>query len=229
MRDGGQGPEVLLGRRHRRAGFLPDIYVFPGGRLDPGDAAPSGFAEPLHPAVAEQLRRGSRGRPALAFARAALRETFEETGLLLGGTAAAAGATPTAGATASPIWRAFAASGLAPAFDRLDFVCRAITPTYSKRRYNTRFFLADGAAIAGELRGDGELEDLAWRSVSALAGLTIVDVTEFVLGEALRRWRLRCPIGSEPARLFCYRGETARWRIGGGRWQGPCEVAAGET
>ena len=215
IRDIGGKPEVLLGRRHGRAGFLPDIYVAPGGRVDPGDSAPSGFPEPLHPAVAKHLRTGSRGRPALAFARAAIRETFEETGLLLADAASAS-----AGQDAP--WSSFASAGVAPAFAALDFVCRAITPTYSKRRYNTRFFLADGSKAIGTLAGNGELEDLAWRRFDALGHLTIVDVTEFVLAEALRRWRRRVPPGREPPRLFCYRGDTARWRIGdGGTWRAP--------
>jgi 8-oxo-dGTP pyrophosphatase MutT (NUDIX family) len=217
IREGAGGPEVLLGRRNRRAGFLPDIYVVPGGRVDADDRLPSGYAEDLHPGVAAQLKAGNRARPALAFARAAIRETYEETGLLL----ADAGG-PAAVPARPPIWQAFADRGCRPGFDRLDFICRAVTPTYSKRRYNTRFFLADGAAVSGDLRGDGELEDLDWRRVSALRRLTIVDVTEFVLAEALRRWHLRIPIGSEPARLFCYRGDTARWRImGGGGWNPP--------
>jgi 8-oxo-dGTP pyrophosphatase MutT (NUDIX family) len=46
IRAGSKGePEILLGRRHRKAGFLPDIYVVPGGRVDTADHAPSGFAE----------------------------------------------------------------------------------------------------------------------------------------------------------------------------------------
>jgi 8-oxo-dGTP pyrophosphatase MutT (NUDIX family) len=213
IRDGRRGPEILLGRRHSRAGFLPDIYVAPGGRVDPADDAPTGFPEPLHPAISRQLRTGSRGRAPLAFARAAIRETFEETGLLV----AAAGA---AAATPGPPWQEFAARGVGPAFAALDFICRAITPTYSKRRYNTRFFLADGSAAIGELAGNGELEDLGWRSVADLGKLVIVDVTEFVLAEALRRWAQRAPVGREPARLFCYRGDTARWRIGAaGAWR----------
>ena len=217
IRRGSGGPEVLLGRRHGRAGFLPDIYVFPGGRVDRDDGAASGFKEHLHPSTIRQLKTGSRGRPALAFARAALRETYEETGLLLaaGGKAAA---TPAAGA----VWQAYGVRGGQPAFDALDFVCRAITPTYSKRRYNTRFFLADGSKAAGEIAGNGELEDLRWWPLTDLPRLPIVDVTEFVLTEALRRWQRRVPIGSEPARLFCYRGDCARWRmIGHGSWNPP--------
>ena len=217
IRGGGDGPEVLLGRRHRRAGFLPDIYVAPGGRVDHSDAADSGFAEDLHPNAIAQLKTGSRGRPPLSFARAAIRETYEETGLLLAADGKAS-ATP----AADPVWQAYGARACRPGFDALDFVCRAITPTYSKRRYNTRFFLADGARATGRLAGNGELEDLNWWPLAALPRLAIVDVTEFVLTEALRRWQQRIPIGSEPARLFCYRGDCARWRnLGRGPWKAP--------
>lgn len=218
LRDRAGHTEVLLGRRHRRAGFLPDIYVFPGGRVDRNDAEPTGFAEELHPDVAAQLRVGNRSDP-LTFARAAIRETFEETGLMLA--APAAHANPEIPAC---IWRDFITSDCRPRFEALDFICRAITPTYSKRRYNTRFFLAGGDSLSGEIRGNGELEDLGWRRVDALGELTIVDVTQFVLAEALRRWRLRTPAGREPARLFCYRGEQARWRMPGGSWQVPSSL-----
>ncbi len=225
IRRGVDGPEVLLGRRHRRAGFLPDIYVVPGGRVDRNDAADSGFAEDLHPNAITQLRTGGRGRPPLAFARAAIRETYEETGLLLASHGGAS-ATPAGGT----VWQAFGAHACRPGFDALDFVCRAITPTYSQRRYNTRFFLADGARAAGELAGDGELEDLKWRPLADLARLAIVDVTEFVLTEALRRWQQRVPIGSEPARLFCYRGDCARWRVAGRKpWNPPPPRVFGTT
>lgn len=217
FRQGAEGPEVLLGRRHRRSGFLPDIYVVPGGRVDAGDCRRSGFAEDLNPHVVAQLRPASGGRPPLAFARAAIRETYEETGLLLSGSGSAE-----AFPSKAPIWQAFAARKRRPGFDLLDFVCRAITPTRSRRRYNTRFFLADGAMVSGEIAGNGELEDLGWRPLAELKRLAIVDVTEFVLAEALRRWRQHAPVGSEPARLFCYRGVSARWRIlGDGRWNPP--------
>ena len=194
-------PEILLGRRHRRAGFLPDIYVVPGGRVDTDDHAPSGFAESLHPAVAAALASGGSRRPALAFPRAALRETHEETGLLVGH-AGKPVATPN-----QPIWQAYSAAGLAPQFGGIDFICRAITPVGSPRRYNTRFFLADGAQAVGSVLSTGELEDLAWRPVSALGGLHIVDVTEYVLKEALRRWQTRRPAGAEPPKLLNYRND----------------------
>lgn len=198
-------PEILLGRRHRKAGFLPDIYVVPGGRVDAADNAPSGFAESLNPAVSAALQSGGSRRPALAFPRAALRETHEETGLLVG-----ALGRPN-GTANQPIWRAYGAAGLAPDFGGIDFICRAITPVTSARRYNTRFFLADGAKAVGAIGSNGELEDLAWRPVSALSGLNIVDVTEYVLKEALRRWQVRVdegrPAGAEPPKLLNYRND----------------------
>ncbi len=225
IRRGTIGPEVLLGRRHRGAGFLPDVYVVPGGRVDAGDCRRSGFAEDLDPHVTAQLRAAGGGRPSLAFARAAIRETYEETGLLLTGTGARA-----ASPGKAPIWQAFAARKRRPGFELLDFVCRAITPAYSKRRYNTRFFLADGAMVSGEIAGDGELEDLGWRPVADLKRLAIVDVTEFVLTEALRRWRRHAPVGSEPARLFCYRGIRARWRVmGDDHWNPPPPRTLGDA
>ncbi len=203
IRAGSKGePEILLGRRHRKAGFLPDIYVVPGGRVDTADNDPSGFRESLQPAVAAALMSGGSRRPALAFPRAALRETLEETGLLVGQPGAADGP-----AAHHPTWEAYSAAGLAPDFDSFDFICRAITPVTSHRRYNTRFFLADGACAVGSVTGDGELEDLAWRPVSALSGLEIVDVTEYVLKEALRRWQARAPAGAEPPKLLNYRKE----------------------
>jgi len=179
LRESRRGFEVLLGRRHAKAGFLPDIYVFPGGRVEAADGA--GPSLRLAPAVAAELARAT-GKPAEAFVRAALRETAEETGLALAGEAMAT----------------------------VDFVCRAITPTYSRRRYNTRFLMADGAYAEGQLSGDGELEDLAWRSVTALDGLPIVDVTAFVLAEAIARRLRKLPPGAEPAVRFSYVGDTAR-------------------
>ena len=207
IRGGAKGePEILLGRRHGKAGFLPDIYVVPGGRVDAADHAASGFAEALHPAVSASLASGGSRRPPLAFPRAALRETLEETGLLVGqpGAAEAVADLPP---KVAPIWQAYRAAGLAPDFGALDFICRAITPVTSHRRYNTRFFLGDGSKAAGSVLSNGELEDLAWRPVSALGSLNIVDVTEYVLKEALRRWQARFPAGAEPPKLLNYRND----------------------
>jgi 8-oxo-dGTP pyrophosphatase MutT (NUDIX family) len=190
--------------------------VFPGGRVDDCDNAPSGFDEALSPALAAQLAQDRPGRDPLAFPRAALRETFEETGLLI-----AEPSSPTAlssqlqGASRperGDVWRAFAAKGIRPPFAHLEYVCRAITPTSSHRRYNTRFFLARGALAVGEIKGDGELDDLGWWPLAAIPRLNLVDVTAFVLEEALRLWREGRPRDGAFPPLACYRNEIFRVR-----------------
>ena len=134
------GAEVLLGRRSQGSRFMPGIYVFPGGRLSALDRRPSGFAEDL---AAPPPGLDARTRTRLAvFARAALRETFEETGLLLGLPMPAAAPADAATARAPDVWAAFARAGLAPAFGALGLVARAITPAASPLHFHTRFFVA---------------------------------------------------------------------------------------
>jgi 8-oxo-dGTP pyrophosphatase MutT (NUDIX family) len=205
IRDIGGGPEILLGRRHRGHSFLPNIYVFPGGRVDPADRRSSGYPEHFHPELLGRFPGPARS--AAAFVRAAIRETFEEAGLLLGRKAPAMVRPEPAG----QVWRAFRERDLMPSFADVRFVCRAITPTYSPRRFHTRFLLADGALCSGAIAGDGELEDLAWWPLDKIPALRLVDVTEFVLNEALALWRAR---GSRPPALFSYRGDLAVVRRG---------------
>lgn len=194
-------PEILLGRRHAKSVFLPDIYVVPGGRVDPEDHLPSGFRERLHPAVAKALRTGNLRRPPVAFLRAALRELHEEASLVVGGRGSGK-------PRAAAVWQAYAQSGRAPDFGAFDFLLRAITPVGSRRRYNTRFFLSDGGNAIGDLRGNGELLDLRWWKVEDLDRLNIVDVTWTLIRLALARWRGRVPVGREPPKLLIYCNNT---------------------
>src|SRR6185312_13702741 len=81
----GPAPKVLLGRRHAGHKFLPGKFVFPGGRIEAGDGAMAAVSE-LHPEAEAKLRVrvADATPPPRAFALATVRETFEETGLLLG-------------------------------------------------------------------------------------------------------------------------------------------------
>ncbi|MGF1607770.1 MAG: NUDIX hydrolase [Kiloniellales bacterium] len=219
IRDGRRGPEVLMGRRHAGHSFMPSVFVFPGGRLDLADRQPSGFAETLAapPPGTDQATR----RRLASFARAALRETFEETGLLLGEPLPRLDRTA-ALQPSQPVWRAFAAAGLAPGFAALRLVARAITPRHSPRRFHSRFFLADGAAarvvLGGRLGGSGELDDLGWFPVAEVPRLPLPEeVTELVLAEALahRAAARHARHGSGPARqvaLFRWVGSGERSR-----------------
>lgn len=80
-RKGPDGPEILMGRRSARHRFLPDMFVFPGGRLDPADYEVDKGA--FRRDVAERIGRHTDERRAKALGVAALRETDEETGLKL--------------------------------------------------------------------------------------------------------------------------------------------------
>jgi len=180
----GGATRVLLGRRHAGHKFMPGKFVFPGGRVEPGDRRMS-VAGPLDPVVEEKLNAQTR-RPAPGFARAlalaAIRETFEETGLALGVTAY--GAAPKAPAGA---WARFAAAGVFPALDGLDFIARAITPPRRPRRFDTRFFVADAALIAHRAPGivgpDAELVELVWTPLDEAARLDMPIITRVVLAE----------------------------------------------
>ena len=179
LRHGGDGVEVLMGRRLRRAAFMPDHYVFPGGRIDASDAR-ANPASPLDPSVTGHMKVAGRDSRARALAMAAVRETFEEAGLLLG----EAG---DVGPVGDETWRAIRDTGLAPALARLHYVGRAITPTTSRIRFHARFFMADSSHVTGELGGSGELVDLHWTPLDAALELPLADVTEYLVGEEIPR------------------------------------------
>lgn len=177
--------EVLMGRRRKRASFLPNIYVFPGGRVDAMDRhAPADLA--LHPDTLRLIRRHAPATASLPLALAALRETFEETGYLIARDATETDALEALPGT--PFWNAMREARAVPDLRRLDYIARALTPTMSHKRFNTRFFLVDANEARGELIDEGELEDLHWIALDKAHRLPIVDVTEFVLNQARRRW-----------------------------------------
>ena len=173
-RHGVKDVEVLMGRRSRSAAFVPDFFVFPGGRVNSGDYAVSA-ATPLDLAAAERMDVRGDASLARALAIAAVRETFEETGLML----AESG---DIGEVANAEWAHWKACGLAPQLDRLTYFGRAITSPISPIRFHARFFIALADALQGELAGSGELCELGFYPVSdVLAHMPIVDVTEFML------------------------------------------------
>lgn len=182
-----------MGRRHRDTRFMPGVYVFPGGRVDPADSRISGFAESIAPAPAGADLATQ--RRLTVFARAALRETFEETGLLVAEprpSPKAEARVPQGGDTTA--WQAYARAGLEPAFGALALVARAVTPAASPIRFHTRFFRTDGRAARGNLAGDGELEDIGWIPVNEIGRLPTAQVSTLVLREALDRTTRPVPL-----------------------------------
>lgn len=149
VRGKGDRLEVLMGKRPRKSRFAPDVFVFPGGGVEPGDYIAT-TARPLDPACAKAT--GAPLALAHALAAAALRETEEETGVVL------------------------------PAdHGALRLVARAITPVRSPIRFHARFFLADADTAIGDHTDSAELTDLAFRRIEDTTKLPLMDVTQAVL------------------------------------------------
>jgi 8-oxo-dGTP pyrophosphatase MutT (NUDIX family) len=183
----GPTPKVLLGRRHHSHKFMPSKFVFPGGRLEPHDAAMSTISD-LHPDIETKLNTRV-AAPSADFARAlaltAIRETAEETGLLLGVKRDEPPATP------GEIWSEFAKADVHPDLGQIHFIARAITPPRRPKRFDTRFFTADATAIAHTIEGvvgpDSELVELVWAPISEAAKLDLPTITGVILEELLAR------------------------------------------
>jgi 8-oxo-dGTP pyrophosphatase MutT (NUDIX family) len=169
------GIEILMGRRGSDARFGPGYYVFPGGTAIAADAEATPGSS-LRAEVSSQLKTSCVPGQDRQLAMAAVRETFEETGLLVG-------VPGDSGAIKERSWQAIRATGLAPALAKLAYVGRALTPNWSPIRFHARFFMADVTDAVGELNGDGELQDLQWFDLDRAAALRLMDVTEFMLGE----------------------------------------------
>ena len=185
LRVGHAGLEVLLLRRTRSAGFVPGAYVFPGGRVDASDAASEIVArmDGLDgPAAARRLQLPDGDPPALAYYLAAVREAFEETGILVG---LGPQGTPPATAAEDPEVDVLRddlmedRTGFADVLDRmecridgeaLEYFAHWITPEVEPRRFDTRFFAAKVGADADTIVDPREMSDAVWLTpVEALA------------------------------------------------------------
>jgi 8-oxo-dGTP pyrophosphatase MutT (NUDIX family) len=173
-----------MGRRHPGHKFMPGKFVFPGGRIEAGDRSMP-VAGALH-ARAEQTLMARVPRPSSqrsrALALAAIRETYEETGLLLGTKDHGPPETVPEGP-----WAAFRDRGVFPDLEALQVVARAITPPRRPKRFDTRFFAADRTAIAEEVGGfvgpESELVELTWVTLREAKQLDLPVITLSILEE----------------------------------------------
>jgi len=175
---------VLMGKRNERQKFMPGKFVFPGGAVELADRKMA-VAGPLDDVVERKLLTRTKQTSsdfARGLALAAIRETFEETGLAVGVTDVGAPEE-----TPSADWARFAATGVFPALDGLDFLARAITPPGRARRFDARFFIADAALIAHEQKDivgpDAEFVELAWKTLDEALAIDIPNITRLILGD----------------------------------------------
>ena len=162
-------PRALLGKRGKAHAFMPDLYVFPGGRRDPGDNK-TPLAQPLRDEVTDKLLARTRSRfqgyAARGLAVAAAREMQEEAHLSL---------TP-----------AEYAGALRPDVSHFRFLARAITPPGQSRRFDTRFFVCfcDELGVdPSAIRDSDELHDLTWLPINSHDSHPLPRITKVILSD----------------------------------------------
>jgi 8-oxo-dGTP pyrophosphatase MutT (NUDIX family) len=145
LRETAEGPETFMLCRHQRSGFMGGAHVFPGGKVDAADQKPGWGKRFDVPAEELTTRLGETTAEAgLGLLVAAVRETFEEAGVLLAGGVEAA---DLAGART----RLLEGESFSTLADELDFTISAnaltpyarwVTPKMESRRFDTRFYIA---------------------------------------------------------------------------------------
>ena len=179
-------PLVLMGKRNRSLKFMPGALVFPGGSVDRSDGSVP-CRKDLHPETVTRLHRNMRGRPtsrgARALALAAIRETAEESGLLIGDTGKFQ--------HSHNDWESFRRNNVIPTLDHIRLFGRAITPPDLSRRFDTWFFIARKSAIGFEPKNgfdpSGELEELQWISPHDAIRESTREITRIMLVELMNR------------------------------------------
>ena len=175
-------PRLLLGKRSMKHKFMPGKFVFPGGRLDLIDQrlnVPTELQKPVFERLRKQTQSQVSDAKLKGLALAAIRETFEETGLVVG--------RPTSEqvTTSNKGWQQYFAHGVLPPLESMDFIARAITPPYRIRRFDTRFFMvfdevihSDPSAVGS---ASGELLDLHWLTLDEARQTDLPAITRMVI------------------------------------------------
>jgi len=252
LREGATGMEVLLMRRHGNTAVLGGVHVFPGGKLDEADLQDRLAPVDLSPELCRQRLAEPELEPgrALALHLAALRETFEECGLLPGSLADAARLAALRERTlaGASLFAAAGQLGLALKLSALQPWSRWITPrqpSVSNKRFDTRFFVAlatqqqDIVACARETTEvlwstprsalerywAGEI-DLAPPQIMSLSHLVRLGGVDAMMAHA--RTRPPALVAPEPfdedgVRVICYPGDPAH-SLREAVWPGPTRL-----
>ena len=177
-------PKVLLGKRQRTHKFMPGKFVFPGGRVDPGDRRMP-VARALNPAAeANLLETHHASKPRPRHRRLRSRRFARPLKRL-----ACCSAPGHRGCQRVPKgpWTGFAQAKILPDLADLHFIGRAITPPGRARRFDARFFTLDASAIAHSIEGvtgpDAELIELVWMPFTEAKQLDMPAVTGVMLEE----------------------------------------------
>ena len=178
----GTQPTILMGKRAETHRFMPNKFVFPGGKLDAIDQRVQiggALSNPVMSRLRKSTRKDVTDRKLRGLALAAIRETFEETGLVVGHPSSQSVK------TAHPVWRQYLGRGVEPPLAQMDFIARAITPPYRTRRFDTRFFLIHDEFIHNDPEqitdASGELNELHWLTLNEARNLDLPAVTRWAI------------------------------------------------
>lgn len=252
LRDGRQGLEVLLLKRHGNSRVLGGVHVFPGGKLDPEDCT----VAPDRLDQSPQALHDTLGEPGLDLSMAsglhvaALRETFEECGLLLhtGHEPALPSRLRERLGTGQGFVEASTSLGLRLHTQRIRPWSRWITPrmpSVTDRRFDTRFFVALAPTDHEAVQDAYEVTEAAWmRPQDALRSywdgqmglvpvqiITLMQLARHRTSEdVMHTARTRAPMHIEPApfdvdgqRVICYPGDP-RHPVREPAWPGPTRL-----
>ena len=202
-------PRLLMGKRRATQVFMPNKVVFPGGRVDEEDRTVESADELTDDELAKVLLQ-MKGRPSASRARsmalAAIRETYEETGVIIGRPVERPSATITAS------WQPFFAEGYLPSLVGLSLFARAITPPGRPRRYDTRFFCASiDAVVAQTGKFDDELSEITWYSIAETSELDLPPITRVIIEDLGDRLKAG-PLGPMAAPIPFYHQRNGTFR-----------------
>ena len=173
--------KILMGQRSSRHDFMPSVYVFPGGRVDRADSyAP--YAHDLSARTQRILESAYNPRKARAVALASIRETWEETGLMLG--------TPTSSQRNinHASYDDFRKAGQMPDLSGIEVFGRAVTPPHRHKRFDAWFFVKHMGDIAPPPTYDSqELLNVDWFDFKQIEQLETQRATTMML-DVLKRY-----------------------------------------
>jgi 8-oxo-dGTP pyrophosphatase MutT (NUDIX family) len=226
LRDGVDGIEVYMQKRHAEMAFAASAHIFPGGSMDERDGSDEvlrllGDVDLVEAAARMGLGAGELGhRRCLALHVTAIRELAEEAGVLL---ARGLDGSPVAAAEAESLCARlrggadFAgellAAGLCPSAEELTYVAHIVTPVDQPRRYDTHFFAAPAppgqeAIISGEATEGGWFSSAAALTAGAAGDILLMPPTRILCAEVGRHasvGALVADLGARPVPTMLFR------------------------
>jgi 8-oxo-dGTP pyrophosphatase MutT (NUDIX family) len=205
LRERGGQTQILMGKRSARHDFMPSVYVFPGGRVDRADSiAPA--ANHISARTREILEAAMTPARARACVMAAVRETFEETSLVLGEKFERAPK-----AVNDPSWQDFHKLGYVPTLSDIEVFGRAITPPYRHKRFDTWFFVArlDDQVSNRHVKDSAELLDTNWFGFDEIDELETHRATQMMLAQL----KIYLALDHPPRNVFFSRVHKRRFQF----------------